>query len=250
MNLPADGSQDALISAVAAVNSNVVAINSTGSPVAMPWLSDVSAVLQTWFGGQEAGNSMVDVLFGDVNPSGKLPVTFPKDDKFSASYENFPGDPQTDKVFYKEGIKVGYRHFDDHPDNILFPFGFGLSYTRFEIGKGTITAGNKSFNIKTNVKNVGAVDGSEVVQIYAASPVKAVEMPVKELVGYAKVAVSAGGNAETDLDIEAVKLAYWDVESDKWKVESGDYKIFIGNSATEVQEVGKFTVEQAWSFAP
>lgn len=249
MVLPADGSQDRLISAVAAVNPNVVVINSTGSPIEMPWLSEVSAVVQAWFGGQEAGNSMIDVLFGVANPSGKLPVSFPKAEEFGASYGNFPGDSK-DQVYYKEGVKVGYRHFDDIPDKVLFPFGFGLSYSTFEIGGVQLEQNDSSLRITTSVRNVGEVDGSEVVQVYASSPVTTVDMPVKELVAYAKVHVKAGEEHSVHIEVDAQKLAFWDEKTNKWVVEKGEYGVLVGNSSVNVKEVGKFTVKETWSFSP
>ncbi len=115
MDLPADGTLDRLIVAVSAVNPNTIVINSTGSPISMPWLPSVAAVIQAWFTGQEAGNSISDVVFGAVNPSGKLPVTFPRSIDVTPAYHNFPGDVTTQKVAYKEGIYIGYRHFDRKP---------------------------------------------------------------------------------------------------------------------------------------
>jgi beta-glucosidase len=249
MVLPADGSQDRLISAVAAVNPNVIVVNSTGSPIEMPWLSEVSAVVQVWFGGQEAGNSIVDVLFGVANPSGKLPVSFPKSDKFSASYGNFPGD-SNDQVYYKEGVKVGYRHFDDIPDKVLFPFGFGLSYTTFEISEVKVEASEKLFRVIASVHNTGEVEGSEVVQVYVSSPVKTVDMPVKEMVGYAKVNVKADERQSVEIEGGAAKLAYWDEQSNKWVVEKGEYAVLVGNSSTSVSKAGSFTVKETWTFDP
>ena len=249
MNLPASGSQDRLINALAAENPNIIVINSTGSPISMPWLSDVPAIIQAWFGGQEAGNSIVDILFGAVNPSGKLPVSFPKTEEDSASYRNFPGNQLTDQVTYKESIKIGYRYFDCYPERVTFPFGFGLSYTEFEIETvGVVQA--KGVLIDVEVRNIGARSGSEVVQLYVSSPVRSVEMPVKELKGYVKVAVEAGGTRNIQLRVEARKLAYWDVLSSMWMVEKGVYAVLVGNSSVSVEEAGKFVVERTFCFGP
>ena len=250
MSLPASGSQDRLIAAVAAVNPNIIVINSTGSPITMPWLSKVPAVVQTWFGGQESGNSIIDVLFGAVNPSGKLPVSFPKSEQDSASYGNFPGDPDTDLVTYKEGIKIGYRYFDEYPEKVAFPFGFGLSYTAFEIGFPSVLQEKLLLTISIEVRNVGTIDGSEVVQVYTSSPVKTVEMPAKELAAYAKVAVKAGGKEVIELQVEAEKLAYWDVENSTWVVEKGEYGVWGGNSSANVNNVGKFVIDKTFIFGP
>lgn len=216
----------------------------------MPWLAEVPAVIQSWFGGQEAGNSIVDVLFGAVNPSGKLPVSFPKTEADSPSYGNFPGDLETDQVVYQEGIRIGYRYFDAYPEKVAFPFGFGLSYTTFEISDFAVLQTGHSILVKAKVRNLGMKDGSEVVQVYTSSPVKTVEMPVKELAAYAKVAVGVGGEEVVEFQVEAEKLAYWDVGSDNWVVEKGEYGVLVGNSSASVVEVGKFVVKRTWSFNP
>lgn len=250
MHLPASGSQDRLISALVAENPNIIVINSTGSPIAMPWLSDVPAIIQAWFGGQEAGNSIVDILFGAVNPSGKLPVSFPKTEEDSPSYGNFPGDQLTDQVTYKEGIKIGYRYFDCYPEKVTFPFGFGLSYTEFEIETVGVVQEKSVLVVDVEVRNMGARSGSEVVQLYVSSPVRSVEMPVKELKAYVKVAVEAGGTRNVQLRVEAEKLAYWDVLSSMWMVEKGVYAVLVGNSSVSVEEVGKFVIERTFDFGP
>ncbi|KAL6362258.1 hypothetical protein LRP88_04336 [Fusarium phalaenopsidis] len=164
MSLPARGSQDRLISAVAKVNPNVVVVNCTGVPIEMPWLSSVSAVIQAWYPGMEAGNSIADVLFGMVNPGGKLPVTMPRSFADTPCYGNFPGDLEKLEVRYEEGVFVGYRYYDQHPDRALFPFGFGLSYTKFGLSlknprRQILQDGRKSV-IQVEFKNIGKVTGS------------------------------------------------------------------------------------------
>ncbi|THX17001.1 family 3 glycoside hydrolase [Aureobasidium pullulans] len=178
MNLPADGSQDKLIDAVADVNPNTIVVVSTGVPIAMPWLSKVKAVVQTWFPGQEAGNAIVDVLTGMVNPSGRLPVTFPRRLEDTPAYGNFPGNTETLQVDYAEGSFIGYRHYDHHPETVLFPFGYGLSYTTFEYSNAHLACGTDAasggsaseFIASIDVKNTGEVSGSEVLQVFATPP--------------------------------------------------------------------------------
>lgn len=192
----------------------------------------------------------MDILFGAVNPSGKLPVSFPKTEEDSASYGNFPGDLLTDQVTYKEGVKIGYRYFDLYPEKVAFPFGFGLSYTKFEIEAVRVVQEKDAIIVDVKVRNVGVRSGSEVVQLYVSSPVRSVEMPVKELKAYEKVAVEAGGAQSVQLQVEAEKLAYWDVVSSMWTVEKGEYAVLVGNSSASVKEVGKFVIERAFSFGP
>lgn len=252
MSLPAYGSLDRLINAVCAVNPNVVVINSTGVAIEMPWLDKISGLLQVWYGGQESGNSIVDVLFGEVNPGGKLPVTFPTSLKDTPTYENFPGDTKSLQVYYKEGINIGYRHYDRYPEHVLFPFGFGLSYTQCEINAlvatDQIVAHEGSVVVSATVKNIGSVAGSEVVQVYIASPVKSVDMPPKQLAGYAKVFLGVGESKTVDIEIGYQSAAYWSTKDDEWMVEKGEYDILVGNSAQNTSSIGKFGVADTFTY--
>lgn len=254
MNLPAHGSQDRLIEAVCAVNKNVVVVNSTGVAIAMPWLSKVSAVVQAWFGGQEAGNSIVDILFGLENPSGKLPVTFPKSLEDTPSFGNFPGDVEKLQVNYEEGIYIGYRHFDKHPEKVQFPFGFGLSYTSFEIG--AVALGEKtlaergSITVNAKVANTGKITGSEVIQVYVSAPGTSVDVPVKQLAGYQKIELKAGESKTVEIPIGYESASYWDEKTSAWVVEKGEYKVTVGNSAQDKSGEAKFVVESTFSFEP
>jgi beta-glucosidase len=253
MNLPAKGSLDRLIKAVCAVNQSVIIVNSTGVAISMPWLSQVSAVLQAWFGGQEAGNSIVDVLFGAVNPSGKLPVSFPRSIEDTPAFENFPGDLGTLQVHYKEGLNIGYRYYDQYPEKTLFPFGFGLSYTEFDIitsmsaDQQLIRGG--SIKVSATVKNIGTVVGSEVVQVYITSPVKSVDMPPKQLAGFAKVSLEPGKSKSVSISVDYQSAAYWSVETDRWIVEKGQYEILVGNSSQKTTLAGTFAVAENFGFS-
>lgn len=254
MNLPARGSQDRLIEAVSKVNKNVVVINSTGVAIAMPWLSQVSAVVQAWFGGQESGNSIVDILFGLENPSGKLPVTFPKRIEDTPSYGNFPGDLEKLQVYYKEGIYIGYRHFDKHPETVQFPFGFGLSYTTFKISDvvlGAKTLAEKgSVTVTAKVTNTGRITGSEVVQVYVSAPGKTIDVPLKQLAGFQKVELKAGETKAAEITIGYESVAHWDEKWSAWVVEQGEYTVIVGNSARDGSGEGRFVVDSTFSFAP
>lgn len=254
MNLPADGSQDRLIEAVCAVNKNVVVVNSTGVAIAMPWLSKVSAVVQAWFGGQEAGNSIVDILFGRENPSAKLPVTFPKNLEDTPSFRNFPGDVEKLQVNYEEGIYIGYRHYDNHPEKVQFPFGFGLSYTSFEIGAvalgGKTLAEKGSISVRARVTNTGKLTGSEVVQVYVSAPGTSFDVPAKQLAGYQKVELMAGESKVVEIPIRYESASYWDEKTSAWVVEKGEYKVTVGNSAQDNSGEASFMVESTYSYGP
>lgn len=254
MDLPAHGSQDRLIEAVCAVNKNVVVVISAGSPVSMPWLDKTSAVVQAWYGGQESGNSIVDVLYGVQAPGGKLPVTFPKSVEDTPCHGNFPGDVDSLQVYYKEGVYMGYRHYDKHPDTQLFPFGFGLSYTTFETGDVSLldtTMGlGGSVRVRATVKNTGPRKGSEVVQVYLSSPGKAMDVPLKQLAGFQKVELSPGASQTVEVSIGYESAAYWDEKSKLWTVEAGEYVVRVGNSAQNITGHGTFTVESGFAFEP
>lgn len=254
MDLPASGSQDRLIEAVCKVNKNVVVVNSTGTAISMPWLDKVCAVVQAWFGGQESGNSIVDVLFGDVNPCGKLPFTFPKTIEDNPSYGNFPGDVEKLQVNYEEDIYIGYRYFDKHPEKVQFPFGFGLSYTRFDIQfvslSDKVLGLDKVMSATIRVQNSGARPGSEVVQVYVSAPGNSIDVPVKQLAGYRKVELKPGECKACDVSFGQESAAYWKEDRGKWVVESGEYTVLVGNSATNVGKVAKFAVESTFFFEP
>ncbi|CAK7227592.1 hypothetical protein SEUCBS140593_006627 [Sporothrix eucalyptigena] len=234
MNLPAFGSQDRLVTAVAAANPKTVVINCTGVPVAMPWIDSIAGLLQCWFLGQEAGNAIVDVLLGTVSPSGRLPVSFPRSIEDTPSYGNFPGDRITSTVQYAEGVEVGYRHYDKHPEKVLFPFGSGLSYTTFEFGPAVI-APQELFHgsvvtVQVPVKNVGTVSSKEVVQVYIAPlfepRVGRPELPAKVLAGFAKVEVAPHSEVSVAVDISYESAAVWDETENCWAVDSGESVTF------------------------
>jgi beta-glucosidase len=257
MDLPAHGSQDLLITAVAAVNRNTIVINSTGSPISMPWLSSVAAVIQAWFPGQEAGGSIADVVLGGVNPSGKLPVTFPRSLSDTPAYGNFPGNLETNIVNYAEGIYVGYRHYDRKPDGILFPFGFGLSYTSFLLSDFTISDGHltkgDSLTISVDVTNTGAVPGRQVVQAYIGhnDKLSTVDRPEKQLSGFAKTALlQPGQNQIVNITIEDEFAAYWSEDEAKWVVLPGTYSILIGTSSQSISGTVEFEVMERYEFHP
>lgn len=259
MNLPADGSQDRLISAVAKVNPKTIVVNTTGVAVTTPWLSKVPALIQAWYAGQETGNSILDVLLGKVNPSGKLPISWPRKYEDTAVYGNFGMDSYDSGVVeYVEGVFVGYRHFDRYygtQKEVQFPFGFGLSYTSFEIScpalQGAISNGTgDTVVITAQVKNTGSIAGGEVVQVYLLPPNSgSVDHPIKGLVGFSKVYLEKGESKEMSVSIGKDKAAYWDVSSRKWVVEAGIYKIWLATSASAADKKHELEVKVGLSFS-
>lgn len=239
-NLPRSGTQDAVVSAVAAANPNTIVVNSTGVPVAMPWLNDVRAVVQAWFPGQECGNSIADVLTGAVNPEGRLPVSFPRRIEDTPAYGNFLGahkDGQL-KVTYAEDVFVGYRHYDRMSREALnFPFGHGLSYTTFGYEPMTVLPVKGSldvFSVALGVSNTGAASGAIVAQIYAGHKRPSPDEPVKSLVAFRKLFLSPGETRNIELVINARDFATFSSTGRCWVVKGGEYILSLGQSAADV----------------
>ncbi|ROT36115.1 thermostable beta-glucosidase B [Sodiomyces alkalinus F11] len=237
-HLPREGSQDNLVAAVAAENPNTVVVNSTGVAVAMPWLGQVKGLLQTWFPGQEAGNSIADVLTGARTPEGHLTCTFPKRLEDTPAYGNFPGeyvDGQL-KVKYAEGVFVGYRHFDRLPaDKVNFPFGFGLSYTTFDYADLDVKeVSADEYAVSVRVSNTGGVKGAVAVQVYVGHANPAPENPVKVLAGFKKVALEAGESQTVLIPVGARDFAFWSEGGQRWVVAGGEYKFSVGKSAGDL----------------
>jgi beta-glucosidase len=239
--------QNELIEAVAAANPNTVVVLNVGSPVTMPWLDKVASVLIAWFPGQEAGNAMADVLFGDVNPSGKLPTTFPKRLEDTPAYINYPG--ENGQVFYGEGIFVGYRYYEKKKVAPLFPFGHGLSYTRFEYSNLTLDAAEydaeSEIKVSVDVKNTGSVAGQEVVQLYVREKKPIVARPNKELRGYKKVMLQPGETQTVEFSLDWQSLAYYDTGRKGWAAQAGKYKVLVGSSSADIRAKSVFTLKKA-----
>jgi beta-glucosidase len=246
-NLPKDGSQDRLVAGVAAANPNTIVINSTGVAVAMPWLDNIAGLLQTWFPGQEAGNSIADVLTGRVNAEGALTCSFPKELSSAPAYGNFPGEYKGRQltVEYAEGVFVGYRHFDTLPaDKLNFPFGFGLSYTTFDCEDLKVVATSRSeWTVATNVKNSGKLRGAAVIQVYVGASSRRPENPVKALVAFGKTTLGAGESRVVELNVKARDFASWSEAEHRWVVEAGEYDFSIGRNAAELVATERVGVE-------
>lgn len=227
--------QDALIAAVAAVNPHTIVILKTGGAVLMPWLAQVPAVLEAWYPGQEDGNVVADLLFGVANPSGKLPLTFPKSltEVPANTPEQYPGVNGT--VLYSEKLLVGYRWYDTKRVEPLFPFGFGLSYTTFAFSHLTVSpmGADGTVHVAVDVKNTGTRAGAEVVQVYVAAPADAGE-PAKQLKGFSKVSLQAGESRRVSVALDRRAFAIWDDEEKRWADAAGSHEILVGNSSRNV----------------
>ncbi len=229
--------QNALVSAVAAANPSTVVVLQTGSPVTMPWFDEAAAVLQAWYPGQECGNAIADVLFGDVSPSGKLPQTFPRRLEDNPAYLNYPGD--NDRVFYGEGIFVGYRYYERKKIQPALPFGHGLSYTTFEysalkLSRAEITP-DQPLTVSVTLKNTGSYTGQEVVQVYVRDIESSVMRPEKELKGFAKVELPPGASKTVEIVLDRESFAFYHDGQHRWMAEAGEFEILVGSSSADIR---------------
>ncbi|KAH7123463.1 glycoside hydrolase superfamily [Dactylonectria estremocensis] len=250
-----------LIKAVAAANPNTVIVNTSGSPVSLHQIyDDVAGILQAWFPGQEAGTSITRILTGQVNPSGRLPVSWPRLIEDTPSYRNWPGD-DNDVIRYEEGIFLGYRHYDnpDKPD-ALFPFGYGLSYTTFDkvsldVAKPAVLGEKVPLEVQCTVANTGAVAGRVVVQFYIrrleheGNSVSKFTRPVKELKGFRKSSLlEPGATAGLRVSFDKYAVSSYDTESSCWRAEDGTYEIMAGFSSQDIVATATFQVEEGFTW--
>jgi len=221
--------QNALIAAVAAANPRTIVVLQTGSPVTMPWVHAPAAILEAWYGGSDGANALANILFGAVNPSGKLPNTFP------VSEQDLPH-PAIAKLplpaVYDEGVKVGYKWYDAEKKPVLFPFGYGLSYTSYRYSALSVTAG-KVITATFTLANTGASSGAEAAQVYASLPASAQEPP-KRLVGFTKVNLDAGEKQTITVEIDPQYLSIFDESKNAWTLVAGDYTILVGGSSQDL----------------
>ena len=251
ITLPYD--QEDVILALAEVAKNLVVVNISGSPVAMPWADSADAIVQGWYGGTESGNALADVLTGKVNPSGRLPfsVPFKYEDGPIKTEAQYPGIKTEDDEFwqthYSEGVYVGYRWYATQEIPVQFPFGHGLSYTTFEYSnakaaKLSMTAAG-TLKVSVDVENTGSVDGAEVVQLYIADPEASVDRPAKELKGFEKVFLKAGQKKTVTFEIDAEDLSYFDAEKHEWVAESGEFQALLGSSSEDLKAMVSFQLK-------
>jgi beta-glucosidase len=255
-NLSLPDKQDAMIDQVASANPRTIVVIESGTAVTMPWIDKVSGVLEAWYAGSKGADAVANILFGDVNPSAKLPMTFPCSEADLPHPQEVIPSPSmlgkaavmatgeakpTFEVHYDEGLKVGYKWYDAEKKPVLFPFGFGLSFTSYSYSELKVKAG-KETTVTFTVKNTGSRAGAEVAQIYAALPADAGEPP-KRLVGWNKVKLQAGESKEVTISIEPAYLSIFDEASDSWKMVPGAYSFMAGGSSQDLSLVEKVTLK-------
>ena len=243
LNMPAN--QNELIARISEVQPNVVVVLHSGSPIAMPWLDKVAGVLQMYLAGQASGGAAVNLLFGDATPCGKLAETFPLHLEDNPSYLNFPGNRE--KVCYQEGVFTGYRYYDKKKMDVLFPFGYGLSYTDFTYSNMKVTVNGKNaadvdviketdeIVVSADITNTGNCDGAEIVQLYIKNPVVYEIRPEKELRDFAKVFLKAGETKTVTFTLNARAFSYYETRIHDWYAESGDYEILLASSSRDIR---------------
>lgn len=243
LNMPAN--QNELIARISEVQPNVVVVLHSGSPIAMPWLDKVAGVLQMYLAGQASGGAAVNLLFGDATPCGKLAETFPLHLEDNPSYLNFPGNRE--KVCYQEGVFIGYRYYDKKKMDVLFPFGYGLSYTDFTYSNMKVTVNGKNaadvdviketdeIIVSADITNTGNCDGAEIVQLYIKNPVVYEIRPEKELRDFAKVFLKAGETKTVTFTLNARAFSYYETRIHDWYAESGDYEILLASSSRDIR---------------
>ncbi|GEQ67195.1 hypothetical protein JCM33374_g859 [Metschnikowia sp. JCM 33374] len=244
MDVP--GWTDQMIAEVAKANPNVVVVNQSGSPVTMPWIDDVKGVVQAWYGGNELGNAIADVLFGDVNPSGKLSMTFPKRLEDNPSYLNFGS--THGRVLYGEDVFVGYKYYEKIDIKPLFAFGHGLSYTTFDVGVPDISTDDDFVYVSVEVTNTGEKAGHEVIQFYVEPESSKIVRPTKELRDFAKVHLIPHQSKLVTVKLPKLDVtSYWDSYKNRWFSEKGAYKVLVGTSSDKILSNGEFeTGDDHW----
>jgi beta-glucosidase len=237
-------SHNKLISAVAKVQPNTAVILTNGSAIAMPWVDEVSAILETWLGGQAGAGAIADAVFGKVNPSGKLAETFPVRLEDTPAYLNFPG--EDGQVIYGERMFVGYRYYDKRNIEPLFPFGHGLSYTEFGYSdlklSSTNITDNDKLQVSLTVSNTGKVKGKEVIQLYVADTESSVQRPVKELKAFDKIELAPGESKDVSFTLNKRDFSYYSKVYDRWLAESGKFEILVGSSSRDIRLKGSLNL--------
>ncbi|MBW4027725.1 MAG: glycosyl hydrolase [Acidobacteria bacterium] len=256
-NLSLPENQDAMIEQVAAANPHTIVVLETGTAVLMPWLDKVDGVVEAWFAGSKGADAVANILFGKVNPSAKLPMTFPlhiadlphpeliqppAHSTGSAAVQHWVLTQPTFNVNYDEGLLVGYKWYDAKHKPVLFPFGYGLSYTTYSYADFKVEPGSDTTTVSFTLKNTGSRDGEEIAEVYAALPDSANEPP-KRLVGFTKVALKAGESKNVTVTVPRQYLSIYDEKSDQWKLVPGNYTFMAGGSSQELPLTSKVTLQ-------
>ena len=239
--------QDELIREMAAANKNTIVVMTSGGSVDMnAWLGQVPALVQAWYPGQEGGTALAEILFGDVNPSGRLPVTFERRWEDNPVHDSYYPAADTKRVVYKEGIFVGYRGYERNQTKPLFPFGFGLSYTTFAYSnlsvKPMVSESGPRYEVSFDVKNTGTREGADVAQVYVGDPQTNVPRPPKELKGFVKLNLRPGETKKVSVMLDKRALSYYDVNAKQWRAEPGDFNVLVGRSSEQIELRGKLTL--------
>ena len=234
--------QDKVIEALAAVNKNIVVVIVSGNAVEMPWIDNVKGVVESWYLGTQAGHAIADVLLGKVNPSGKLPFTFPIQLKDNSAHALDAYHVDSLQVEYKEGIFVGYRWAEKENIKPLFAFGHGLSYTTFEYGKASVRKSGNGVKVTVEVTNTGAREGKEVVQLYVGDDESSLVRPVKELKGFKKVALAPGQTEKVTFEVTKDMLRFYDPEKKDWVFESGSFTFHVGAASDDIRSTASLTL--------
>ena len=224
--------QNKLIQEICKVNNNVIVVLSNGSPIAMPWKDNVKAIITGYLGGEAGGRAIVNCLIGKVNPSGKLSESYPKDLSDTPCYNYYPGTELISE--YKESIYVGYRYYDKVNKEVLFPFGFGLSYTQFQYSNLKVNKYDDKIEVKFKIKNIGKVTGKEIAQIYISQIEPKIYKPNKELKEFVKIELSPNEEKEIAIKLNRKSFEYYNTETKSWKIEEGTYQIQIGKSSRDI----------------
>jgi beta-glucosidase len=239
--------QDELVEALAEANPNMAVVIVSGNAVAMPWIDEVPSVLLGWYGGSEGGRAIADVLFGDINPSGKLPFTFPVNLEDNPAHYNGKTFPTKGKNEYSEGIFVGYRWHEKMDIEPLFAFGHGLSYTEFAYGEAKLSSKSikdgKSVTVSVPITNTGSVAGAEVVQIYDHDCEASVERPAKELKGFDKVYLQPGETKTVKIELGPDAFRFFDDKEMKWNAEPGKFEILAGSASNDIRTKAVLTLK-------
>jgi beta-glucosidase len=235
--------QDELIAAMAAANKKTIVVLTSGGGVdSHLWLDQVAGLIQAWYPGQEGGTALAEILFGDVNPSGHLPITMERRWEDNPVHDNYYPDGQN-RVVYKEGVFVGYRGYEHTGTKPLFPFGFGLSYTTFAYSNLSVTppsSGDGNVSVAFDLTNTGNVEGAEVTQVYVGDGHAKIPRPAKELKGFARVDLKPGETRHLTIGLDKRALSYYDVGTKGWRADAGDYQVLVGRSSAEIELKGKF----------
>jgi beta-glucosidase len=236
--------QDELIQEMAAANKNTIVVMTSGGSVDMnAWLDHIPTLVQAWYPGQEGGTALAEILFGDVNPSGRLPVTFERRWEDNPVHDSYYPEAGTKRVVYKEGVFVGYRGYEHNHTKPMFPFGFGLSYTTFKYSNLSIHSDKTGiYWVSFNVTNTGTREGADVAQVYVGPPQENVARPAKELKGFFKVSLRPGETRKVSVMLDSRALSYYDVNAKRWRAEPGDFNVLVGRSSEQIELRGKLTL--------